>query len=270
MGTTSVISKSKVSAKPEWRKLTSSDEQEMDLVETKGDTRIVSVGVILVGLFVILAIIPMSTFIGAGGVVSALSFAVCITPLFGIILGSRRGLAYGAIAGILGTLVLLPFGGGVFLFLPPTIVGPAISGLFTGLLFRKDTKFGPTLTAAYLVLIIVIFELFKFEAWWFMTPYMLAAILAFGLQVKTIEFRTGQTGFNRYLQLIPFTFIGAMLDHSMMAMGSVFLLDLPPVGIGFTFELIFPLMVLERIVATILAAVVGYIVLEYFGDEIGL
>ncbi|MFX1484966.1 MAG: hypothetical protein ACFFCP_17450 [Promethearchaeota archaeon] len=246
------------------------DEQEMDLIETRGDTRIVSVGVILVGLYAVLAVLPMSTFIGAGGVTSALSFAVCIAPLIGIILGSVRGFAFGFIAGIVGTIVLLPFGGGVFLFLPPTILGPAVAGLFTGLLLKKDTRVGPLLTTAYLVLIIVLYELFKFEAWWFMLPYMIAAVIAFGLQFVDLKFDSNRKGVYRYLQLIPFTFIGAMLDHSMMAMGSVFLLDLPPVGLGFTFSLIFPLMVIERVVATILATVVGYIILEYFGDEIGI
>ncbi len=54
----------------------------------------------------------MSTFIGAGGASSLLSFAVCIAPLIGLILGSVRGFAYGFIAGIIGTFVLLPFGGG--------------------------------------------------------------------------------------------------------------------------------------------------------------
>lgn len=244
--------------------------QEMELIEPVGETRKVSVGVILVALYAILAIIPMSTFIGAGGITSALSFAVCITPLLGFILGSARGFAYGFIAGIIGTFVLLPFGGGVFLFLPPTILGPAVAGLFTGLLLKKETKYGPIFTASYLLGIIILFEIFKYEAWWFMLPYMLAAIMALALQFVTIKFDSTRAGIYRYLQLIPFTFIGAMLDHSMMAMGSVFLLDLPAIGLGFTFALIFPLMVLERVVATFLSALIGYIVLRNFGDEIGI
>ncbi|MGY5880425.1 MAG: hypothetical protein RTV31_09240 [Candidatus Thorarchaeota archaeon] len=243
-------------------------DQEMDLIEPSGDTRKVSIGVILVALYAVLAVLPMSAFIGAGGVASALSFAVCIAPLIGLILGSVRGLAYGFIAGIIATFVLLPFGGGVFLFIPTTIFGPAIAGLFTGLLLKGETKIGPVLTAAYLLVIIILFEIFKFEAWWFMLPYMLAAVIALVLQFKEIKFDSDRTGIFRYLQLIPFTFVGAMLDHSMMAMGSVFLLDLPPV-IGFSFALIFPLMILERVVATILAALAGFIILRYFGTEIG-
>lgn len=245
-------------------------ENKMDIVETKGETRKISVGVILVVLYAVLAVIPMSAFIGAGGVTSALSFAVCIAPLIGLILGSMRGLAYGFVAGIIGTFTLLPFGGGVFLFLPPTILGPAIAGLFTGLLLKDAIKIGPILTGLYLIVIIVLFEIFKYEVWWFMIPYCVAAAIAFILQFKEIRFDSNRTGAFRYLQLIPFTFVGAMLDHSMMAMGSVFILDLPTIGIGFTFALIFPLMIVERVVATLLAALVGYIILEYFGKDIGV
>ncbi len=241
----------------------------MELIQPSGDTRKVSVGVILVALYAILAILPMSGFIGAGGISSALSFAVCIAPLIGFLLGAVRGFVYGFIAGIIGTFVLLPFGGGVFLFLPPTILGPAIAGLFTGLLLKGETKIGPLLTAAYLLVIIILFEIFKFEAWWFMLPYMLAAIIAVVLQFKEIKFDWNRTGISKYLQLVPFMFVGVMLDHSMMAMGSVFLLDLPAV-VGFSFALIFPLMILERVVATILASIIGFIILSYFGTEIGL
>ncbi|MCK5264182.1 MAG: hypothetical protein KAR03_01120 [Candidatus Thorarchaeota archaeon] len=245
------------------------DTEEMELIEPSGETRKVSVGVILVALYAILAILPMSTFIGGGGVSSLLSFAVCIAPLIGLILGSVRGFAYGFLAGIIGTFVLLPFGGGVFLILPPTILGPAIAGLFTGLLLKDETKIGPLLTAAYLIVIIILFEIFKYEAWWFMLPYMLALVVALVLQFKEIKFDSTRTGVYRYLQFIPFTFVGAMLDHSMMAMGSVFLFDLPAVGI-FSFATIFPLMILERVTATLLAALVGFIILKYFGNEIGI
>ena len=241
----------------------------MELIEPRGDTRKISIGVILIVLYTILAVIPMSTFIGGGGVSSLLSFAVCIAPLLGIILGSIRGFAYGFIAGIVATLVLIPInGGGVFLIIPPTILGAALAGLFTGLLLKDEAKIGPVLTAAYLFVIILLYEIFKYEAWWFMLPYMLAAILALTLQFTEIKFDPNRSGIYRYLQLFPFTFIGAMIDHSMMAMGSVFLLDIPAVGI-FSFATIFPLMILERIIATILACMIGFIILKYFGDEIG-
>ena len=69
-----------------------------------------------------------------------------------------------------------------------------------------------------------------------------------------------------YLQLIPFTFLGAMLDHSMMALGSVYLLEIPAPVFGFA---IFPAMLVERTIATLLGALLGFIILKIFGEELG-
>jgi hypothetical protein len=243
------------------------DGQTMTLVGATSDTKKISVGIILVVLYAVLTLIPMSGFIGAAGLSSILSFAICVAPLLGIILGPWRGFGFGLVAGIIGTIVSLPIGGGVFLLIPTTILGPAIAALFTGLSLRRTTQVanhdipGPLFTALYLVIIIILYEIPKYEAWWFMTPYMLAAAIALILQVKKFDFNPKQS----YLQLIPLTFLGAMLDHSMMAMGSVYLLDLPVVIFGYA---IFPAMVVERIIAALLGALLGFVILKIFGDEI--
>jgi hypothetical protein len=102
------------------------------------------------------------------------------------------------------------------------------------------------------------------DAWIFMTPYILAVIVALGLQIVGIEFNLDKTGATKYLQILPFTFLGAILDHSMMAMGSVYLLGLDAgLFIG-----IFPLMVIERTIATIVGAIVGFIVLTVLRSEL--
>jgi len=239
----------------------------MVLIGADSDTKKISVGIILVALYAVLALIPMSGFIGAAGLSSILSFAICVAPLLGIILGPWRGFGFGFIAGIVGTIVSLPLGGGVFLLIPTTILGPAIAALFTGLSLRRTTIVvnhsipGPLFTALYLVIIILLYEIPKYETWWFMTPYMLAVVVALVLQVKKFEFNPKQS----YLQLIPLTFLGAMLDHSMMAMGSVYLLDLPAALFGFG---IFPVMIIERIIAALLGALLGFMILKIFGEEI--
>ena len=239
----------------------------MVLIGTSSDTKKISVGIILVALYAVLALLPMSGFIGAAGLSSILSFAICVAPLIGIILGPWRGFGFGLVAGIVATIISLPIGGGVFLIIPTTILGPAIAALFTGLSLRRTTKVagynipGPILTTLYLVVIIILYEIIKYEAWWFMTPYMLATIIALILQTKKFEFDSKKN----YLQLIPFTFLGAMLDHSMMAMGSVYLLDLPAAVFGFV---IFPVMIVERIIAALLGALLGFTILKIFGEEI--
>ena len=240
----------------------------MELFGTSSQTKKIAVGVILIALYAVLALLPMSGFIGTAGLSSILSFAICVAPIIGIIMGPWKGFVFGLIAGIIATIVSLPFGGGVYLIIPTTIMGPAVAALFTGLSLKRVTKVantsipGPLFTAIYLAIVIALYEIVVYEAWWFMLPYMLAAIVAAVFQIKRFEFNPSRS----YLQLIPFTFLGAMLDHSMMAMGSVYILQIPAAVFGFV---IFPVMIVERIIATLLGALLGFIILKIFGEEIG-
>ncbi|MFW9963410.1 MAG: hypothetical protein ACFFCX_07595 [Candidatus Sifarchaeia archaeon] len=242
------------------------DGQEMELFGAASQTKKVAVGVILIALYAILALLPMSGFIGVAGLSSILSFAICVAPLIGIILGPWRGFGFGLIAGIVATMVSLPIGGGVYLIIPTTILGPAVAALFTGLSLKRSTKVanteipGPFLATLYLIIVIFLYEIVVYEAWWFMLPYMLAAIISLVFQIKRFEFNPNRS----YLQLIPFTFLGAMLDHSMMAMGSVYLLQIPAGIFGFV---IFPAMLVERTIATLLGALLGFIILKVFDGE---
>ncbi len=244
------------------------DSQDMELFGTSSETKKIAVGVILIALYAILALLPMSGFIGAAGLSSILSFAICVAPLMGIILGPWRGFGFGLIAGIVATMVSLPIGGGVYLIIPTTILGPAVAALFTGLALKKTTKAGgldipgPLVTTFYLIIVIVLYEIVVYEAWWFMVPYILAAGVSLIFQIKKFEFNPNRS----YLQLIPFTFVGAMLDHSMMAMGSVYLLQIPAGVFGFV---IFPAMLVERTIATLLGALLGFMILKVFGEELG-
>jgi len=249
----------------------SAAEQDMVLIEGKSETIRIVVGVVLAALYAVLALLPMSGFVGAGGITSILSFAVIIAPLFGLLLGPTRGFVFGLIGGLLAYIVTLSVGTSVYILLPLTILGPAVAGLFTGFAMKRVTKIGgvrlpgPILTALFLVVVIVLYEIPNFSAWWFMTPYLLALIIVLLLQVRSIEFNPDRQGPLKYLQLLPYTFIGAMLDHSMMAMGSVYLLVLKPAVFGFV---IFPLMLLERVLAAIVGAMIASVVLGAFRNEV--
>jgi len=238
----------------------------MELFAASNETKTIAIGIILISLYSILALLPMSGFIGAAGFNSILSFNICIAPLIGILLGPWRGFGFGAIAGVIATIISLPIGGGVYLIIPTTILSPAVAALFTGLALKRTTKIrnikvpGPILTTLFLIIIILLYEIVRYEAWWFMLPYLLAAILTIIFQIEHYEFNPEKS----YLQLIPFTFLGVMLDHSMMAMGSVYLLQLPADVFGYA---IFPAMLIERAIATILGAIIGFVVLKIFGSE---
>ena len=243
------------------------DEPQMELLETKSETKRVAIGIILAALYAVLAVVPLSAFIGAASIIS---FAICIAPIIGIILGPLRGFAFGLIGGVLATIVLMVTPFNLYLIMPTIILGPALAGFFVGLSTRRFTKVantsvpGPFLTAIFLLLIITFFLVARLDAWFFMTPYILAVFVALCLQYVGIEFDLDKKGTSKYLQFLPFTFLGAMLDHSMMAMGSVFILGLEAgLFIG-----IFPLMLIERTIATIIGAIVGFVVLAVLGGEL--
>ncbi|MHA1935682.1 MAG: hypothetical protein ACXAEN_21015 [Candidatus Thorarchaeota archaeon] len=248
-------------------------EPDMELVEGSSSTKTIAVGVILASVYGVMALLPMSGFLAATGVTSFLSFAICIAPLFGLILGPTRGFVFGLIGGFLATMFSFAFGGGVYLFVPTAFLGPAFAGLFTGLALKKTSNIGgfrvpgPLLTFVFFAVIIILYEIPAYSGWWFMTPYMVAAFVALLLQVKTVEFNPALEGVMKFLQILPLTLIGAMADHSMLAMGSIYLLGLDGLFMGFV---VFPAMVVERIAATLISAVVASIILTAFGNELWL
>lgn len=237
------------------------DEQNMELLATTSETKRVAVGVILAALYAVLAVVPLSAFIGAASIIS---FAICIAPIMGIVLGPLRGFVFGLIGGILAAMISMVMPFNLYLVIPTTIAGPAIAGLFVGLLTHRRSVIGVLATTLYLLSIIGLFLVPRFQAWIFMTPYFLAVIVALSLLIVGIKFNLDKKGLAKYLQFLPFTFIGAMLDHSMMAMGSIYILGLDAgLFIG-----IFPLMLIERTIATIVGAIIGYIVLTVLGGEL--
>ena len=244
-----------------------SNHEDLELFTGSSETKKTAVGVILIALYAILALLPMSGFIGAAGFSSILSFAICVAPLIGILLGPWRGFGFGLIAGFVATIVTLPIGG-VYLIIPTTILGPAVAALFTGLTLKRTTRIGeyqipgPFVTTIYLIIIVFLYEIIDYTAWWFMLPYMLAAFVTTIFQIKKFKFNLEKS----YFQLIPFTFLGTMLDHSMMAMGSVYLLQIPATVFGYA---IFPAMLIERTIATFLGAILGFIIIRFFGMDMG-
>jgi hypothetical protein len=263
--TTTVLSNSIACAESERRNMTISegpvDDQEMTLFDSTSETKRVAVGVILAALYAVLAIVPLSAFIGAASIIS---FAICIAPIMGIVLGPLRGFVFGLIGGVIAAMLLIVMPFNLYLIMPTIILGPAFAGLFVGFLVHIKSLKGYYFTALFLVTIIGLFLIPRFEAWIFMTPYVLAVIVSLCLPILGIKFDLEKKGISKYLQFLPFTFIGAMLDHSMMAMGSVYLLGLEAgLFIG-----IFPLMLIERTIATIVGAVIGFVVLTVLGGEI--
>ena len=120
------------------------------------------------------------------------------------------------------------------------------------------------MTSLYFVLIIVLFLIPNSVTWWFITPYILAALIALALQFKEIDIKTESAGPLRYLSIILLAIIGTFADFSMMTIGAVYILAIPAEVFGFV---IFPIMLVERTVAVIVSVIVLSVVLKTFKDQ---
>lgn len=238
-------------------------EQKLELFEGgAAATKQYALGVVLASLYGIGALIPVSGFIVTTGVVAQISFTILIAPLFGILLGPWRGFVFGLIGGVITAFLSLMVPS-VVLVVPTVILGPAISGFLTGLcLDAKETK-GGLITAAYLAIIIVLYLLPNGQAWWFMTPYILAAAVAIVLQLIGARFEPSSMRSVRYI--LPLALIGTITDFSMMTMGAVYILSLPAELFGYV---IFPAMLVERTIATVFSAIAASIVFMAFRDQL--
>jgi hypothetical protein len=243
---------------------------ELESFKSTSSSKIIAVGAILSAVYAIAVVLPMSQFIGPAGSGSILSFAICIAPLFGLVLGPRYGFVFGGIAGLLATIVSIQFAG-LYLAIPTIILGPAISGLLTGLCLRPITKFqgikvpGPLITAVYLLLVILLYLLPLYEAWWFILPYALAALVAVVLQAFKFRFDSAASFSRIPFQIIPLTLIGSLADFSMMTLGSVYLLGLDAFLFG---TVIFPVMLLERTASVIISAIIAGVLFTAFKNEL--
>ncbi len=227
----------------------------LELAGMPARSRVIAVGSLLAALYAVTVMVPISAFIGASSVMSA---SIFIAPLFGVILGPRYGGAFGLVAGVLAAFVSSQFGG-LYLIVPTIILGPAVSGLLTGLCLRPKTMVrgvavpGPLLTALYLLMVIAIYLVTYYEAWWFVAPYAFTTAVALLLQ------RTGTGGgvsptYGAHLRLVALMLVGTMTDLSMITLGAIYLLDLPASVYGYV---ILPVMLLERTAAVIMSTLIA-------------
>lgn len=236
-------------------------QSEMRLAGGSEKTKTIAVGIILAALYCVAALIPVSPFIGPLGFTSSLTMAIFIAPLFGMLLGPFRGFLYGLLGGVIAAFV-----SPLYLLVPTVILGPAVSGLMTGLCLRPVTRIGsmrvpgPTITAVYLLVIIVLYEIPNYEAWWFMVLYVVAAVIAGVLQVSRVQMRPSQTS---AWGILPLALVGTITDFSMMTMGAVYLLGIPALVFG---AVIFPVMLVERLAATAISAIIAVTVFRVFPE----
>ena len=241
-------------------------QEDLERFETNSKSKAIAIGTVFAALYAVLVFLPISTFLGAG--TSLLSAAIFIAPLFGMLLGPRYGGIFGLIAGILATLIASQIGG-IYIPLPPVILGPAISGVLTGLCLDRTTSFynvsipGPIITGLYLLIVIILYLIPNYIGWWFILPYVLAMLIAFALQFFRIDVQSTNSRMAA-LSILLLAIIGTMTDFSMMTLGSVYIFGLDGIFFG---TVVFPVMLIERTSAVIISSLIASILLINFKDE---
>ncbi len=244
-----------------------SENDSLDLTYAEGhsDTILFAIGAILAALYGVGSLIPISVFLGA---TATISLTLLIAPLFGILLGPWKGSFFGLVGGL--TAFVIGGSGGLYQLIPFLFLSPAISGLLTGLVAHPkqgDIRFpGGLFTAAYLSIIIVLYEVVNYEGWWFMLYYMVAVVVALVVQITGIELRFEEVRDNRITKLVLFAIIGTMTDFSLMTMGAVYIMGLEPLLFGFV---IFPAMLIERTAAIIISVIITTAVIKAFPEVWG-
>jgi hypothetical protein len=239
-------------------------EPTLTLFKSKMETKYIAIGIILASAYGMSALLPLSVFIGAAG---SLSFAICIAPLFGIFLGPLRGFVFGLVGGIIASLLAST----TYLAVWTVLFGPAMAGLFAGFCLNRSTKIrsisipGPILTTVFFVIMVILYLIPNWNAWWFILPHFTAGLVALLLQIKNIDFDATQGGVSKYSQFLPLALIGTMADHSMMMLGAVYLLPITTDVFGF---IIFPVMIIERLIAAIVCTIIASAVLKAFEHEL--
>jgi uncharacterized membrane protein len=109
-----------------------SSELELSLFNGKTETKTIAIGIILAAVYGMSALIPLSVFIGGSG---AITVAICIAPLFGILLGPWRGFVFGLVGSIIAALIAIEH-----LAVWTMFFGPAVAGLCTGLCYKRSTS----------------------------------------------------------------------------------------------------------------------------------
>lgn len=240
--------------------MSSAENIDLTYVEGHQDSVLFAIGAILAALYGLGSLIPFSVFIGGA---ATISLTLLVAPLFGILLGPWRGGFFGLVGGTIAFAV--GGSGGLYQLIPFLFLAPAVSGLLTGLCAHPQQASsrvpGGFLTAAYLMAIIILYEIVDFDGWWFMSYYFVAVIAAILLQLLSSSLDFGELRENKIARLVLLAIVGTITDFSLMTMGAVYIFQIPALTFGF---IIFPLMLFERTTAIVASVIIALAIVRAF------
>ncbi len=187
-------------------------------------------------LYVVTSLVPISMFIGAP---SFLALNLIITPVIAILLSPLESL----LASFFGGVIAFYISPSQAMFGPYTVLLPVMGATLGSLAFHK-AKPGVLATSIFLAIAIAAYLTRNYPFPYFIVPHSIAITFAI---LSTLKKMTPS-----HLKIPLYTYISTMTEQGMMMIFAVYLLGLPwQVFVG-----VLPLMVYERLVGTIGAAVV--------------
>lgn len=201
----------------------------------KFTTKTISLISILSALYVITGFIPISMFIGAQ---SFLALSIIVIPIIAYLLNPIEALTSTLIAGT----ILLAINPGSQVFGILTILLPTFGATMGSLIFRRknQTKYIPLI---FIIITIIFYTYQRPDFIWWIIPHTIAVIIL--ILSNYIEPK---------LTIPLFTFASTMAEQSIMLILAITVLNLPTIA----FQTAFPLMLYERLTATMGSTIVLY------------
>jgi hypothetical protein len=206
---------------------------------------------VFAALYVATSLIPISMFIGAP---SFLALNLIITPVMAILLSPVEALFASLFGGVIAFYVA-PMQA---MFGPYTILLPIAGATFGSLTYHKS-KLGASVASLFLVFAILAYLIKNYPFPYFIVPHSIAVLLALFSAIKKMA--------PLHLKISIYTYVSTMAEQGMMMIFAVHLLGLQwQVFIG-----VLPLMIYERIIGTLGAAIISIsllnIIPKYFSIQ---
>jgi hypothetical protein len=196
---------------------------------------------IFAALYAATSTVPISIFIGAQ---SFLALNLVITPAIAILLSPVEAFS----ASLIGAIISLYVAPSQAMFGPFTILLPVVGSTLGSLAFHKP-KFG-IIATGYLLIVTIFYIIARPEFPYWIAPHLLAAFLAAVLSITNLPLKK--------LQMPAYAFVSTICEQATMLMGATFILSLPWI----VFATAFPLMIYERVVATLGGSIIAYALLK--------
>lgn len=198
---------------------------------------------VFAALYAATSLIPISMFIGAP---SFLALNLVITPIIAILLSPREAL----FASLFGGIIAFYIAPMQAMFGPYTILLP-VAGATLGSLAYHKAKLGASIGVLYLVAAILAYLIKNYSFPYFIIPHSLAAVLALVSSFKSMT--------PLHVRIPMYIYVSTMCEQGMMMIYAVHLLGLP----WEVFPGILPLMIYERLTATIGGALIVFALFKF-------